>query len=327
MVEKKVSTKESDVTNVGNSHIRDISKTGRVMKQEKICGVVMPISAIEGLSESHWIEVKGIIESSITNAGFSANLVSDADESGIIQKRIIQNLYDNPIVVCDVSCKNPNVMFELGLRLAFDKPTIIIKDDKTDYSFDTSVIEHLVYPRDLRFSQIVKFKTMLSGKIEATFKKSKDSGYSTFLKNFGTFKVAKLDEKEVPAEQFILEKLSSIELKLSNYTANNQENTEFRNYLNHSLKSWNLTENSYKFHVSLEDVSSNINEYISAFEYELLDMNFEKIPGVDSFNLALGPQTLIIDTRFSVNSWKEQTIKVCQEMIAKIVVKLRNQGH
>jgi hypothetical protein len=53
-----------------------------------------------------------------------------------------------------VSGKNPNVMFELGIRLAFDKATIIIKDDKTDYSFDTSVIQHIPYPRDLRHNQI-----------------------------------------------------------------------------------------------------------------------------------------------------------------------------
>ena len=71
-----------------------------------------------------------ILQEAIADAGYEANLVSDADDSGIIQKRIVQNLYDNDIVVCDVSCKNPNVMFELGMRLAFDKPTIIIIDDK-----------------------------------------------------------------------------------------------------------------------------------------------------------------------------------------------------
>jgi len=42
------------------------------------------------------------------------------------------------MIVCDISGRNPNVMFELGLRLAFDKPAIIIKDEITPYSFDTS---------------------------------------------------------------------------------------------------------------------------------------------------------------------------------------------
>src|SRR5262245_51569427 len=126
------------------------------------CGLVMPISAIDGLPKEHWIEVLAILSDSIETAGFVPNLVRNADEVGVIQKRIIQNLYDNPIAVVDVSAKNPNVMFELGMRLAFDKPTIIVKDDKTAYSFDTAPIEHLPYPR---FAQIAEFKAKLTEKI------------------------------------------------------------------------------------------------------------------------------------------------------------------
>lgn len=177
----------------------------------KVCGIVMPISSIDGCTETHWAEVLDIINESVSEAGFDGNLVSHADEVGIIHKRIIQNLYENPIVVCDVSGKNPNVMFELGLRLAFDKPTIIIKDDKTSYSFDTSAIEHLEYPRDLRFSQIVEFKQKLSDKISATYDKSKsDKNYTTFLKHFGEFKVAKIDQKEISGQEYILEELKSL---------------------------------------------------------------------------------------------------------------------
>ncbi|WP_222120538.1 hypothetical protein [Marinobacter maritimus] len=180
-------------------------------KETKVCGIVMPISSIDGCAETHWSEVLEIINEAVDDAGFEGNLVSNSDEVGIIHKRIIQNLYDNPIVVCDVSCKNPNVMFELGLRLAFDKPTIIIKDDKTSYSFDTSAIEHLEYPRDLRFSQIVEFKQKLSAKIQATFKKSTtDENYTTFLKHFGEFKVAKIDQKEVSGQEYILEELKNL---------------------------------------------------------------------------------------------------------------------
>ncbi len=179
--------------------------------EKLICGLVMPISTIDGCNEQHWMDIKDIISEAIEDAGFTANLVSYADDVGIIQKRIIQNLYDNPIVVCDVSGKNPNVMFELGLRLAFDKPTIIIKDDKTSYSFDTSPIEHLEYPRDLRFTKIIDFKKNLTEKIKATYQKSKsDPSYTTFLKHFGTFTVAKLDSQEVSKEDFIIEELKEL---------------------------------------------------------------------------------------------------------------------
>lgn len=188
----------------------------------------MPISALEGCSEGHWSDVLEIITEAVEEAGFEGNLVSNADDVGIIQKRIIQNLYENPIVVCDVSGKNPNVMFELGMRLAFDKPTIIIKDDKTSYSFDTSPIEHIEYPRDLRFSRIIDFKSKLSEKIKATFEKSStDQSYTTFLKHFGEFKVAKIDKKEVSGQEFIIDELKSIKLGMRRLERNQMGRESF----------------------------------------------------------------------------------------------------
>jgi len=193
----------------------------------------MPISAIDGCGEAHWSEVFNIIVGSVESAGFEGNLVSNADDVGIIHKRIIQNLYENPMVVCDVSGKNPNVMFELGLRLAFDKPTIIIKDDQTTYSFDTSAIEHLEYPRDLRFSRIIEFKEKLSEKIRATFEKStKDENYTTFLKHFGKFTVAKIEKKEVSGQEFILDELRSMRSALRRLEMSNvsRESLLFRRH-------------------------------------------------------------------------------------------------
>ncbi len=176
------------------------------------CGIIMPISAIDGRTEAHWEEVLEVIIDSIRQADFHGELVSNADDIGVIHKRIIQNLYENPIVVCDVSAKNPNVMFELGLRLAFDKPTIIVKDDETSYSFDTSGIEHLEYPRDMRYKKIVDFKRKLSDKIKATYEKSKnDPNYTTFLKHFGEFKVAKIESKKISGIEYIFEVLKNIE--------------------------------------------------------------------------------------------------------------------
>jgi hypothetical protein len=183
------------------------------------CGLVMPISSLDGCSAEHWADVKSIVTEAvegITDPRFVVRLVSDADEVGIIQKRIVQNLYNSDIVICDVSGKNPNVMFELGMRLAFDKPTIIIKDDKTEYSFDTSIIEHLGYPRDLRFAHIVAFKAQLADKVLAGYNKAKeDPEHSTFLKNFGKFHVASLQEGVISPEKLTLEMLSDLQSEVA----------------------------------------------------------------------------------------------------------------
>jgi len=193
----------------------EAEKVADVIEVKPVCGVVMPISEIDGCNEGHWADVLDIFTEAIELAGFEANLVSNADDAGIIHKRIIQNLYANPVVVCDVSGKNPNVMFELGMRLAFDKPTVIVKDERTSYSFDTSAIEHLEYPRDLRFSRIVEFKQKLADKITATHRRAtSDPSYTTFLKHFGEFTVAKIDKKEVPGQEFILEELRGMKTAL-----------------------------------------------------------------------------------------------------------------
>jgi hypothetical protein len=179
--------------------------------QRLTCGIVMPISEIDGLVERHWADVHAILLDAISDAGFNGRLVSAGADVGVIHRRIVQNLFDDAIVVVDVSARNPNVMFELGMRLTFDKPTVIVKDDPTPYSFDTSVIEHVGYPRDLRFPQMVDFKQRLTKKIQDTHEAAKkDNGFSPFLKHFGTFTTPKLDKKEVGVEHFLLERLEQL---------------------------------------------------------------------------------------------------------------------
>lgn len=190
-----------------------------VEKKKIQVGLVMPIAMIDNCGPEHWIEVKSIITEALSNHEkyqFETKLVSESDSVGLIHKRIVQGLYTSDIVICDVSCKNPNVMFELGMRLAFDKPTIIIKDDKTNYTFDAGGIEHVEYPRDLRFTKVVDFKSTLLRKTLATYEDSlTDPNHSPFLKSFGEFKVAKLDETEISSSQMMLDILMELQNDVS----------------------------------------------------------------------------------------------------------------
>lgn len=192
------------------------------MSEEKKCGIIMPIAPMQGYTGEHWKEVKNIIIQAaelVKEYNFKTEIVSDSDgEVEVIHKRIVQNIYNSEIVVCDISGKNANVLFELGMRLTFDKPTIIIKDDSTDFMFDTGVIEHLSYPKDLRYNKIVEFKEDLAKRIEKTYKKAVgDSTFSTFLGNFGEFKVPSLNQTTVSdVNQFMLDELKTLRSELSN---------------------------------------------------------------------------------------------------------------
>jgi hypothetical protein len=140
--------------------------------ERPVCGIVMPMAGIDGCSEAHWAAVRDILRTAVDSAGFEADLVPTADHTGAIEKRIIRTRQDDSIVVCDLSGKDPDVMFELGLRLAFEKPTIIIKDDVTNYLFDIDAIEHLEYPRDLHKSGIAQFQRKLTYSIQTQYEKT-----------------------------------------------------------------------------------------------------------------------------------------------------------
>lgn len=121
-------------------------QTGDGLGEAKICGLIMPISGMLGYEPGHWSEVRNILERAISAAGFIPRPVWEGVDSDIIHDRIMANLYQNPIAVCDVSGLNPNVMLELGIRLSFGRATIIVTDDFSTLPFDTSMIEHLGYP-------------------------------------------------------------------------------------------------------------------------------------------------------------------------------------
>lgn len=190
----------------------------------------MPISSMGTYDASHWLDVRKIIYRAIEEAGMNPQIVSDSLESDVIQERIVLNLYDNPIVICDVSGLNPNVMFELGMRLTFKKPTIIITDDVQSLPFDTRVIEHLPYPRDLHFHQMEEFISVLSRRITALRDKLKSGTYKSFIESFGSFETATPDKEAVPIDKYVLDRLDRISsslrhLERSQAIQNNDSNT------------------------------------------------------------------------------------------------------
>lgn len=191
-----------------------------------VCGLVMPLAMTDNCAPAHWAEVRSIIQEaveSIEEYDFHCDMVSNANESAVIQTSIVQNLNSNDIVVCDVSGKNPNVMFELGMRVAFDMPVVVIKDDKTDFSFDTSPIAHLIYPRDLRYGLMQTFKSALAAKVAATYKKHIEGGSgSSYLASFGPIKVAHLQTQEVSLGELVVGRLNDIQEQLNLVVATNR---------------------------------------------------------------------------------------------------------
>ena len=216
-----------------NYQVKTISESE---KSPKCCGLIMPISGISDsrYTEEHWEKVKNILERAVRNANLEPRLVSDSDPTAIIQAKIVNNLYYDDIVVCDVSSKNPNVMFELGMRLAFDKPVVIVKDDQTNYVFDIGPIQHIVYPISLSFHEIEVFMEKLTNKIKYTYNNKNKRGELSFLNNFGKLEPQNLTSKNIDASEFI----SNINIGVNNVLMSiSRLDKDISNINNHMTKS------------------------------------------------------------------------------------------
>lgn len=80
-----------------------------------------------------------VLRSLITPAAKTSNFtVKTANRQGsdLIQSTIINDLIEANLVIADLTEHNPNVMFELGVRMAEDKPVVLIKAQGTGPLFD-----------------------------------------------------------------------------------------------------------------------------------------------------------------------------------------------
>lgn len=101
------------------------------------CFVIMPFKEREpGRSKGFFDEV---LRSLITPAGREAGFnVRTANRKGsdVIQSTIINDLLNADLVLADLTEHNPNVLFELGMRMAEDKPIVLIRSEGTGAIFD-----------------------------------------------------------------------------------------------------------------------------------------------------------------------------------------------
>lgn len=174
------------------------------------CGIVMPIAAMgESYPAEHWRRVRKIIERAIQKAGLRSVLVWENAEVDVIQSAILQNLYENDVVVCDVSGLNPNVMLEAGLRLSTKRPTIIITDRVQRPPFDISNIGYVDYQKDLEYNAIEDFIEKLASKIKDVFEAYGRGAYKSFVEQF-KFETVSPETISVPADQFLREQITEL---------------------------------------------------------------------------------------------------------------------
>lgn len=172
----------------------------------------MPISDNSNYPERHFYRVyEHIIIPACENAGFQPIRADDVINTNYIAIDVIRKIIESELVLCDLSSQNPNVLYELGIRQAFNKPVVLIKDKRTKRIFDIQGFRDFEYDETLRVDTVQSEIEKLSDILVSTYEEQNNDINS--LVSLLSLSPAKIESKtEISKEtKLILNSLSELD--------------------------------------------------------------------------------------------------------------------
>lgn len=184
-------------------------------KEDKTCFVIMPISDAEGYDAGHFRRVyEHIIKPACRDAGFEPLRADDINTTNHIIIDILKRIIEADMAICDLSGRNPNVLYELGIRQAFNRPVTLIKDEKTSRIFDIQTLRDVPYDSSLRIDTIEQVIPNIAEAIKSTYE-NKDDSINSIIQLLG-IESAKVTKTEISEDTgLLLDAINNLGKRLS----------------------------------------------------------------------------------------------------------------
>ncbi len=196
------------------------------MSDKKTCFIIMPISDQAGYEDGHFDRVYNhLLKPACEKAGFDPHRADEESKTNFIVIDVIKKILNSDIVLCDLSAKNPNVLYELGIRQAFNKKTVLVKDKGTERVFDIQGLRTIDYDENLRIDCVNFTIENITEALIKTYKS--DSNDVNSLIQLLSLEPAKLSESvNLSADTgVILEALKNLYEKVTNLEKNKEVKT------------------------------------------------------------------------------------------------------
>lgn len=175
-------------------------------QEPQICFVIMPFRTPQGYEEGHFRKIyEQVFVPAIEMAGFIPHRVDDEIESTMIQGKLLDQLVNAPMVLCDLSSKNPNVLYELGIRHAFDLPVVLVQEAGQSHIFDIGGITTIEYRKNRLYDEVVEDQKKICRAILET---------ANTKKNYSIMSLAKIQPARIDNETSITQE-DQIQIMLS----------------------------------------------------------------------------------------------------------------
>ena len=143
--------------------------------EKPVCFIIMPISDPDGYAAGHFQHVfEDLFVPACEKAGYQAIRADQVRETNLIHLDVLQKIIDSPMALCDLSSRNPNVLFELGLRQAFDKAVALVQEVGTPQIFDITPLRFTNYRRELVYREALQDQEAIAAGLTATREATSD---------------------------------------------------------------------------------------------------------------------------------------------------------
>lgn len=143
------------------------------------CFVIMPISDPTEYENGHFKRVfEHLIKPACSELNMQVVRADDVKNTNFIILDILRRIISADLVICDLSSKNPNVLYELGIRQAFDLPVVLMKDSQTQRIFDIQGVRTIEYDESLRIDTVHRDRESLKKAAESTLSNHDHDGSS-----------------------------------------------------------------------------------------------------------------------------------------------------
>ncbi len=117
---------------------------------EKTCFIITPIGDVSSeIRRKADGLIKSVIKPVLKNEKFETIVPHEISTSGPIGNDIINNIINSNLCIANLTGLNPNVMYELAVRHATNKPIVCIAERGTVLPFDLTTERVLFYTNDM----------------------------------------------------------------------------------------------------------------------------------------------------------------------------------
>lgn len=200
----------------GDEAVQEASQAQESDHREETCFTIMPFG---GWFDQYYLDV---YKPAIESAGLLPRRADDLYRPGTIVHDIWDYTQKAKVILADLTGKNPNVFYELGLGHALAKPVILITESIEDVPFDLRALRVIDYDKNLP-----DWGALLQKKIRASLLEVLEAPLASVLPAFLDVRESQDDTSVTKHQKEFLEIRQELEL-LRQEVARSQNQSRFR---------------------------------------------------------------------------------------------------